>query len=249
MKVVFNQAVIDVNQAPCSPDGWLAGAGIFETIKVINSEPQFLNKHYVRAQETANALSIRIPSYSDVVKAVEEAVFGKSGSGMLRISFSQNQDWLVAHFPHKEIVDGASVRVHPEAVPGQTHKLFPYTNRIAILNAAREAGFDDAITVNSLGNICEGSVTNFVANIQGQWITPPTSDGVLPGIIRQLLIDNQLIKAASISLSQVQEIKSAFLLSSLRLAHPISRIDNRELALSHSFMEQIRALVVTSSVD
>ena len=164
-------------------------------------------------------------------------------------SFSQNQDWLVAHFPYQEIVDAASVRVHREVVPGQTHKLFPYTNRIGILNAAREAGFDDAITVNSQGNICEGSVTNFVANIQGEWITPPTSDGVLPGIIRQLLIDNQLIKAASISLSQVQEIKSAFLLSSLRMAHPISRIDNRELALSHSFMEQIRALVVTSSVD
>jgi branched-chain amino acid aminotransferase len=167
---------------------------------------------------------------------------------MLRISFDNQGNWLAVHMPYAEQDKSCDVRLHPDAVTGDVHKRFPYTNRLAILEQARLAGFDDAVVVNGQGNICEGSVTNLIANIDGRWVTPPTTDVVLPGIIRQILIENELIAIESIPVDRLAEITSAFFISSLRLSHAISSIDSRPLHLSHAFGEEIKALAHKYSV-
>jgi branched-subunit amino acid aminotransferase/4-amino-4-deoxychorismate lyase len=55
-----------------------------------------------------------------------------------------------------------------------------------ILNSVKSQGFDEAIIVNELGRVCEGSVTNLLLKIDGKWITPPISDGVLAGVMPSL---------------------------------------------------------------
>ena len=234
---------------PATASGWLRGEGIFETIKSVGNRAFSLERHIARAQGSAQELGIAIP-HAQVISQGVVKLFASvpQGLGMLRISFDNQSNWLAVHMPYTEQSKTCDTRIHPEPVLGDTHKRFPYTNRLEILEQAGLAGFDDAITINSEGNICEGSVTNFIACIDGVWITPPTSDCVLPGIIRQMLIENKLVAVESISVDQVSQITSAFFISSLRLSHAISSIDSRPLHLSRAFGEEIAALAHKYSV-
>ena len=249
MRVIYNGEVKSIDEVPASSSGWLEGEGIFETIKSVGNKPFSLSRHIARAQSSAVALGITIPN-SDLISQGVTDLFAAvpHGLGMLRISFDNQGNWLAVHMPYAEQEKSCDVRMHPDSVTGDVHKRFPYTNRLEILEQARVAGFDDAIVVNSQGNICEGSVTNLIANIDGRWVTPPTTDVVLPGIIRQILIENELVAIESIPADRLVEITSAFFISSLRLSHAISSIDSRPLHLSHAFGEEIKALAHKYSV-
>jgi len=249
MKVIYNGEVKGIDDVPASSSGWLEGEGIFETIKTIGNRPFSLSRHIARAQVSAVALGITIPNSDQISQGVTDLFAAvPQGLGMLRISFDNHGNWLAIHMPYREQEKSCDVRTHPDAVVGDVHKRFPYTNRLEILEQAREAGFDDAIVVNGQGNICEGSVTNLIASIDGRWVTPPTTDVVLPGIIRQILIENELVAIESIPADRLAEITSAFFISSLRLSHAISSIDSRPLHLSHAFGEEIKALAHKYSV-
>ena len=249
MKVIYNGELKNINEVPASHDGWLDGEGIFETIKSVGNRPFSLGRHIARAQRSAQELGLTIPTPEQISQGVAELfALVPQGLGMLRISLDNQGNWLAVHMPYTEQTSGCDVRVHPEPVPGDVHKRFPYTNRLAILEQARLAGFDDAIVVNAKGNICEGSVTNLIAQIDSRWITPPTSDVLLPGIIRQMLIDNELVAIESIPVDRISEITSAFFISSLRLSHAISSIDSRPLHLSRAFGEEIHLLAHKYSV-
>ena len=249
MRVIYNGVVKNIDEVPANSSGWLEGQGIFETIKSVGNKPFSLTRHISRAQSSAVALGITIPNSDQIVQGVSDLFASvPEGLGMLRISFDNQGNWLAVHMPYAEQDKSCDVRLHPDAVTGDVHKRFPYTNRLAILEQARLAGFDDAVVVNGQGNICEGSVTNLIANIDGRWVTPPTTDVVLPGIIRQILIENELIAIESIPFDRLAEITSAFFISSLRLSHAISSIDSRPLHLSHAFGEEIKALAHKYSV-
>jgi branched-chain amino acid aminotransferase len=249
MRVIFNGELKSINNVPASSSGWLEGEGIFETIKSVGNKPFSLSRHIARAQHSALALGISMPSSDQISQGVTDLFASvPQGLGMLRISFDNHGNWLAVHMPYKEQEKSAYVRMHPEAVIGDLHKRFPYANRLDILEQARLAGFDDAIVIDPDGNICEGSVTNLIVHIDGRWVTPPTTDVVLPGIIRQILIENELVAIESIPVDRLVEISSAFFISSLRLSHAISSIDSRPLHLSHAFGEEIKALAHKYSV-
>jgi branched-chain amino acid aminotransferase len=249
MKVMYNGELRNIIDVPASSDGWLAGEGIFETIKSVGNKAFSLGRHIARAEKSAHELGLTLPTQERISQSVLELVAAvPQGLGMLRISFDSQGNWLVVHMPYIEQSKSCDVRIHPQPVTGDVHKRFPYKNRLEILEQARVAGFADAITVNAAGNIAEGSVTNLIANIDGRWVTPPVSDLILPGIIRELLIENKLVAIESIPADRLSEITSAFFISSLRLSHAISSIDSRPLHLSHAFGEEIKALAHKYSV-
>jgi len=43
---------------------------------------------------------------------------------------------------------------------------------------------------NERGELTEGGRSNVLVNIGGRWFTPPLSSGVLPGIMRSVLMDD-----------------------------------------------------------
>jgi branched-chain amino acid aminotransferase len=249
VKVIYNGDLRSIEDVPASNDGWLEGEGIFETIKSVGNRAFSLGRHIARAQKSAHELGLKLPTADQISQGVESLLPEvPQGLGMLRISFDSQGNWLAVHLPYTEQSKGCDVRIHPQAITGDLHKRFPYKNRLEILEQARLAGFEDSIVVNPEGNICEGSVTNLIAHIDGRWVTPPTTDVVLPGIIREILIENELVAIESIPAERLTEITSAFFISSLRLSHAISSIDSRPLHLSHAFGEEIKALAHKYSV-
>ena len=59
----------------------------------------------------------------------------------------------------------------------------------AIAKATQQGAFD-MLFFNAAGQITEGARSNVFALIKGQWLTPPVSAGLLPGVMRSVLLDD-----------------------------------------------------------
>ena len=251
MKVIVNGSLVPLEQSQCNSQGWLEGAGIFETIKTVDAKAWALSRHMRRAVNSARKENIKLPSEELVRESIGSLLLTEAHpSGLLRVSFGGDANWAAVHLPYAEVSTAAKVGTHPVALAmeGVPVKSYPYNHRLEILEQARSNGFDEALVASTDGKICEGSVTNVLLRIAGTWCTPPLSDGVLPGVMRALVIENCGVMVRSIAVSEINEIESGFLLSSLRIAQPIASIDGRELSQSHEFRDEIQAMALRTSV-
>ena len=252
MKVSMNASLIEIENAPITQTGWLVGAGIFETLRTVDSLAYAYSRHIDRAVKSAAIANVTLPPLDVIASSVAELLAAEPcPNGLLRISFDKNGQWAAVHFPYQPVTTTATVRIHPDYLisKGETIKSYPYENRLAILDEAKLLGFDEAIVCSTEGNICEGAVSNIIFHINGRWVTPPTSDGALPGIMRGLVIDYCGVGVESVGLSQIEDITAAILLSSLRIAQSIQSIEGRELELSDAFCDEIHAMAVLHSVE
>lgn len=251
MKISFNGALVDIETTPCTPTGWLQGHGIFETLRTVNGVAYAYSRHIQRAIKNAQIADINLPDLKLVSQSVGEVIEAEPHpDGLLRISFDSKGQWAVVHLPYQPQNKPATVRIHPDhhAINRQMIKSYPYGHRLAILKEAKLLGFDEALVCNIHGNICEGAVSNVIMKIDGRWVTPPTSDGILPGIMRELVIEYCGVSVESIPESRIAEVDAAILLSSLRISQPVASIEGRELESSQAFSNEIQAMVILHSL-
>ncbi|MBR7800433.1 aminodeoxychorismate synthase component I [Undibacterium fentianense] len=76
----------------------------------------------------------------------------------------------------------------------------------------------DSIFVNKAGFVTEGGRCNIFIRIGQDWITPPLSDGVLPGVMRAVLLDDRNFNAkeASFTLEQLKNADEILVCNALR---------------------------------
>ena len=247
----YNGLLHDSSESYLVQDGWLKGSGIFETIKTVDGKPWALSRHMRRALDSANRVGITLPGEESFRSAISELLAAEVHDvGALRVSFDIEGNWAAVHQRYEEKKDAARLTVvtNNEIGNGIPMKTFPYTDRLEILQEVNSRGFDEAIVLNSQGRVCEGAVTNLLLKINDQWCTPPLSDGVLPGVMRALVIEYLQVQVRAIDKSEISAVQSAFLLSSLRIAQSIASIDSRELAPSQLFGDEIRAMALRTSV-
>jgi len=79
---------------------------------------------------------------------------------------------------------------------------------------ARERGCDEALFLNTAGDLCEGGITTIFVERAGVLLTPPLSRGLLPGVWRGLLIDEGLARESALGLDDLRD--GFFLGNSLR---------------------------------
>lgn len=90
--------------------------------------------------------------------------------------------------------------------PRLAHK----TSDRAFYDAARRAsGMDEVIFERSDGRLTEGSFTNLFVERDGVLLTPPASDGLLPGVLRRHLIETGRAREASLTRA---DLEAGFLL-------------------------------------
>ena len=251
MRVIHNGALVPIEESECNDKGWMMGNGVFETIKTVENKPWALSRHMRRAVASAQQLGLQIPTEDLVRNSVENLLDTQQyAHGLLRLSFGKNGNWSAVHLAYEPAKHGAKLLTYDKeiVVQGQPIKSYPYTHRLEILEAIKSLGADEAIVCNDKGKICEGSVTNLLLRIDDKWITPPISDGVLPGVMRALVIEYCGVSVRSIDRSEISRVQSAFLLSSLRIAQPVTAIDGREVEQSAEFLAEIEAMALRTSV-
>ena len=190
-----------------------------------------------RAADSARELGIVIPGEEvirqEIIRVLADNPFP---IGRLRICFGNNL-FSVTHDEYLERTEPANVNFYTETVIGSQHKLFPYDFRFSIIEAARNEGFDDSILFNAKNEITESAVSNLVFFADGEWITPPITAGLLPGVVRAIAIEQCAVKVRPIHVSEIPEVESAFLLSSLRIAQPISHIGDMKVKIGEASLE------------
>jgi 4-amino-4-deoxychorismate lyase len=87
--------------------------------------------------------------------------------------------------------------------------------------AALPAGIDEVIFLNQAGEVCEGTITNIFARLGGQaeeqrLVTPPLACGLLPGILREELLETGAATEQRLTLADLREAEAVFLGNSLR---------------------------------
>ncbi|HEY3330664.1 MAG TPA: aminodeoxychorismate synthase component I [Capsulimonadaceae bacterium] len=81
----------------------------------------------------------------------------------------------------------------------------------------------DVLLVNSDGNVTEFTKGNIVIEIGGEMITPPVGDGLLPGVLRQELVDTGVVTERQISVADVWAAERVWFVNALRGWIPAKR--------------------------
>jgi branched-chain amino acid aminotransferase len=235
--------LLSYEEAQLDSAGWPTGTGLFETIKTVDGQPWALSRHMRRALNSARRNDQAFPNEELIRRAVAESIAANPFAiGRLRLLFGLDGSLRVTHQEYVELKTSANlgIRQMTDDVPTPVEKRYPYTHNLKILAEAKSAGFDDYVLVNRDGFITETAIANLVFQLNGEWITPPLSDGVLPGVMRALLVEKNGVVVRQIRANQLNQIESGFVVSSLKIAQPIGRIGDRILQISPE-SEQMRA--------
>lgn len=195
------------------------GLGIFEGIRAYwDDETQqlyafHLEAHYKRFLDNAKIVNCEVPyTVEELVEITKELLKknGKRESTYIRplafkngeqIGFSimDHDDDAVAiytqpllkYMPHEEFNIGVSSwkRISDNALPPSTKAIAGYLNSALASMEVIENGFDEALLLNDRGYVCEGPGENIFLVRDGVLITPSTSEDILEGITRRVVIE------------------------------------------------------------
>ena len=187
--------------------GLTVGDGVFETLAVYDGAPFALTRHLARLQRSAAGLGLAEPDLDRVRAGVDSVLAAAPGAGRLRITVTDGpgplgsfrdapdasrQTVLVLAGPAgtpkpARVIRVPWVRNERSAVVGL--KTTSYAENVVALAAALEAGADEALLANSVGELCEGTASNVFLERGGELVTPHLSSGCLAGITRELVLE------------------------------------------------------------
>jgi branched-chain amino acid aminotransferase len=110
-----------------------------------------------------------------------------------------------------------------------------YVNSALAKVAAIRAGYDDTLMLTPTGHVAEASAANIFAVRDGELITPPISDNILPGITRDTIItlarDLEItVREQSLTRSELYIADEAFLTGTAAEIVPVASVDDRPTA-------------------
>ena len=125
-------------------------------------------------------------------------------------------------------------RVSDSAIPARGKIAGSYVNAAFASEDAHAAGYDDAILLTADGHVAEASAANVFIVIDGQVVTPPLTDDVLPGLTRAAVLRigrdaSHEVVERRIDRSELYLADEAFLTGTGAQVAPISSIDDRSV--------------------
>ena len=230
--------------------GWPSGSGVFETIKTVDQLPWALSRHMRRALTAARRNDSPFPPEEVIRNAVKETIAANPFElGRMRLLFGSDGSFRVTHQRYEEVTTPAKLLIFERPVSSSQliEKRYPYQANLDLLAQAVKLGFDDGVLVNDRGEVAESAISNLLFKSGDQWVTPPLSSAVLPGIMRALIIEKMGVKVRAIPLANLAEISAGFLISSLKIAQPIARIGDLDLEISTE-SEQMRLAIAATAL-
>lgn len=196
--------------------------------------------NYERFAQTMHELLVRNHVQEEVlVRAtvfVDEIAAGTRTNGLAN-SFSAYVSPFGKIMPVSGVHLGVSSwqRNADTALPPRLKANGGYVNATLMKNEALANGYDDAIALNSRGQVSEGTVANIFLVIDGQLVTPDASSDLLVGITRDTvfrLADYLKIPYIErpVERSELYEADEAFFCGSSANITPILSIDKRPVA-------------------
>jgi para-aminobenzoate synthetase/4-amino-4-deoxychorismate lyase len=98
------------------------------------------------------------------------------------------------------------------------HKSTIRTAYDAAWRAAEQQGAFDQLFCNTLGQVTEGGRSTLFVKLQGKWYTPPLASGLLPGVMRAVVLADPAWNATEkiLSLADVRNAEQIYVCNALR---------------------------------
>lgn len=111
-----------------------------------------------------------------------------------------------------------TVRLAKQPVDASNPFLYHKTTRREVYLQARQdfPDYEDVLLWNQKGELTESCIANLIVEIQGEWFTPPTACGLLPGIYRSHLLRQGKVTERVIHLEELKTCSRIFLINSVR---------------------------------
>ncbi|WP_031554309.1 aminotransferase class IV [Parvularcula oceani] len=190
--------------------GALLGDGLFETLKAVGGRPLFLREHLGRMAAAAGLLDLPFDpgAASEGVAAILNAMPGE-GLAAVRITLMRGPAPRgVAPVPRQDqeptlLISAGAMAEPPQAAvrlhlartvrrnahsPASRMKTLSYADSLLARAEAAQLGCDDALLLNTEGRPVCTSIGNLWVETPEGFATPPLGEGVLPGIVRQVLL-------------------------------------------------------------
>jgi branched-chain amino acid aminotransferase len=250
--VWLDGALVDEASARIAPNdrGFSLADGVFETVRAHESRPLWLAEHLERLRAGAACLGIPVPFDDATIATGLRALLSAAGyersavrmtvtrgpaprRGLwppgepLRPTFLATVAPLPPYGPVAAILARSTRR--NERSPLARVKSLGYGDQILARREADERGADDAILLNTADRVVCASAANVFARIDGAWVTPPVTDGALPGIARARLLARSSVDERSIEAAALARASAIVLTNSLGSRSVVS-FEGRSLA-------------------
>lgn len=240
--------------------GFLYGYGLFETMRAYNGRIFLLERHIKRLLGGAEAIGLSLDGIDLSQACIETLAANNLKEARLRLTVTRGE---VESFPGPAVSRNPTVLVTANRYSPLPFEIYERgfkagisshrrcrqsslsalktTNYLGNVLARLEAGacgLDEALLLNELGEITEGSISNvFFVTSSSELITPPLTSGLLPGITREAVIE--LAKAQGITASEktvkpkdLGRLAGAFLTNSVMELMPLVEVRVRGKAIT-----------------
>ena len=268
MIVYFNGNFVPEAEAvvPINDRGLLYGDGLFETIRVSHGQPFRLAQHLERFQRGADFLKIVSPLKTKEIHKVVAEFMTKNDvkNGIMRMTMTRGAgERGYTPGPDSQPLFAITIQATPEKNPQaaaswsmvtSAHQVpandvvaaFKTTDKLLHVLAraeARERGADEALLLNSNGEVAEAAGGNIFWIFQNRVCTVPTGRGVLPGITRAVVLEACQILGIEtnkrvIKPQQLQKSEGIFLTQSIHGVVAVHELDGLPITPS-PLVEQI----------
>lgn len=244
--IVFNGKIIEEENARLGLNRALKfGDGLFETIKIIDGEPQLWGQHMYRLSLGMQWLDLEYDPlfFDELLVDVHSLLLQKNinKGGRLRITIyraskgnytpeSNGVNYLIETsesangYPMNK--KGLKIELSEKVTlyskdPINAHKSLNAGSYIRASIEKQKRGFDDLILLNEKGDIVESTASNLFIVKANTCYTPDLSQGCLNGIMRQHLIKmlkegGLKVVAKALTAKDLEEADEVFLTNSIR---------------------------------
>jgi len=179
----------------------------FDLIETMLYDPDsgylFLDQHIERMRRSADYLGL--PCDLERIRTVLNEFAGGGGKGCNRVRLNLSADgdvWIssaevqrpaaLSLSAARQLRDAGRVGLANERTKSSSAWLFHKTTMRRLYDAAhqqaRSDGLLDIVFCNERGEITEGAISNIIVEKDGRFLTPPLDCGVLPGVMREVLM-------------------------------------------------------------
>ena len=208
-----------------------SATGIFETIALANGAPQRLEQHLARMQHSASCLGITFDK-ANVIDAISSAcaALDQNLAYRLRLDLDVNGNFSITTGILEDVKEPVKIFWAQDILPGDItlpsgdallgHKVSQRLLYDLAWQTAVTLGGFDALFINEQGFVTEGGRTSIFIKPKGsaEWLTPPVSAGLLPGVMRAtLLADPSLnVRESNLTIKDVSMADEIILSNALR---------------------------------
>jgi len=235
--------------------GFLYGDSVYEVMRTYDGSVFALHEHIARLYESARRVHIGVPVTTEQMTAeVLEAVAANPGSSRaVRIHVTRGTgplglDTAMAREPARVIVvaplnrpsdhdyrHGIGVAlVRTERTVDNTEaagaKVANYLVSLLALREAQTLNAKEAVILDGRGRVLEGATSNVFVISQGVLLTPPDSEGILPGITRSYLLRaaesiRLPVRVTTLTRGDLWTADEVFISSTSREVLPVTKVD------------------------